>query len=112
MFTRNNQPSRSLRGIIPALALLLCGFALLASSALQATARPSPFTGYAPLATPTAVPDAFLVFVPEPGGPPNGGGVSVGTTFTLDLMLNAGSNADPDGVTAQQSYLTYTYPLL
>lgn len=71
-----------------------------------------------PLATQTVVPtrtpagNAFLEFVPEDGAPPNGGTVNLGDRFVLDLMLNAGSSAPPDGVTAQQSYLTFTYDLI
>ena len=50
-----------------------------------------------------------MVFVPEGSAPPNGGTVTVGDRFVLDLMLNSGTY---DNVTAQQSYLTYTYNLL
>ncbi len=41
--------------------------------------------------------------------PPNGGTTTVGCRFVLDMMVNAGSNAAPDGLTAQQSYMTFTY---
>jgi hypothetical protein len=62
--------------------------------------------------TPTRVRDAFMLLVPEAGGPPNGGAVVVGDRFVLDLMLNAGSYAPPDGATAHQSYMTFTYQLI
>jgi hypothetical protein len=59
--------------------------------------------------------DAFALFQPGTGGtcppPPNGGNVLVGCRFVLNLMINAGSNNgdDPDGgVTAHQTYLTFT----
>lgn len=41
--------------------------------------------------------------------PANGGTTQVGCTFVLDLFVNAGTNAAPEGLTAQQSYLTFTY---
>ena len=50
-----------------------------------------------------------MVFVPEGSAPPNGGTVTVGDRFVLDLMLNSGTY---DNVTAQQSYLTYAANLL
>jgi hypothetical protein len=52
--------------------------------------------------------DAFLHLVPVGNAPPSGGTVSLGVTFTLDLYLNAGSNHPPNGVTAAQSYLTFS----
>ncbi len=57
---------------------------------------------------PTPVRDAFMLFVPQGSAPPNGGTATVGDRFVLELWLNAGSN----NVTAQQSYLTYTYDLI
>src|SRR5438105_3476902 len=58
--------------------------------------------------------DAFLYL--QPGAtagtcpaPANGGTTQVGCTFVLDLMVNAGTNAAPDGLTAQGSYMTFTY---
>ncbi len=57
---------------------------------------------------PTPVRDAFLLFIPQGSAPPNGGTATVGDRFVLELWLNAGSN----NVTAQQSYLTYTYDLI
>src|SRR4051812_36758534 len=41
--------------------------------------------------------------------PANGGTTQVGCRFVLDLMVNAGTNIAPDGLTAQQSYMTFTY---
>ena len=49
--------------------------------------------------------DALLILVPQGSAPPNGGSVTVGARFVLELWLNAGSHVD---TTAQQSYLTYT----
>src|SRR5438270_2067730 len=41
--------------------------------------------------------------------PANGGTTQVGCRFVLDMMVNAGTNAAPDGLTAQQSFMTFTY---
>jgi hypothetical protein len=65
-------------------------------------------------ARPNGIPDAFVFLAPStiPGtcpAPPNGGTVAQGCRFVLDMMVNAGTNAAPDGVTAQQSYLTFTF---
>jgi hypothetical protein len=65
--------------------------------------------------TAQAAPDArdgFAHFVPVAGAPANGGTVSPGTKFTLDLYINAGSNRSPNGATAQQSYMTFNYGVL
>jgi hypothetical protein len=63
-------------------------------------------------ATPTATPPfcagAYHYLRPQGSGPPNGGTVSVGDRFTLDMLVSAG----PDSITAQQAYLTFTYSLL
>ncbi len=56
--------------------------------------------------------DAYLAFVPEGSAPANGGTVNVGDRFVLGLWLNSGSSAPPNGPTAQQSYLTFTYDLI
>src|SRR5205823_5333791 len=62
---------------------------------------------------PNGVPNASAAILPGAAGtcpaPTNGGTTSPGCTFVLDLWINAGSNADPDGITAQQSYLTFTF---
>ncbi len=73
--------------------------------------RPPSITN-TPAPTHTPAGDAYMLFVPQGSAPPNGGTVNVGDRFVLDLMLNAGSSAPPDGVTVQQSYLTYTYNLI
>ncbi len=59
--------------------------------------------------SPTPVADAFLLLVPQPGAPPNGGTVEAQQKFVLDLYVNAGSHPD---VVALQSYLTFTQALL
>jgi hypothetical protein len=65
---------------------------------------------------PSGIPDAFLTIVPGAAGncpaPANGGVTTPGCRFVLDLIVNAGSNAAPDGITAQQSYLTFTHQLI
>src|SRR5437868_7516921 len=38
--------------------------------------------------------------------PAKGGSVALGCRFVLDVMVNAGTNAAPDGLTAQQSFMT------
>ncbi len=44
--------------------------------------------------------------------PANGGATTVGCRFVLDLMVNAGSSVAPNGLTAEQDYLTYSYQLI
>src|SRR4051812_48541488 len=60
--------------------------------------------------------DAFMVIQPGTGGtcaaPANGGTVAFGCRFVFDLMLNAGTNADPEGASVQQSYLTFTHQVV
>src|SRR5207253_527520 len=59
--------------------------------------------------------DAYAFIAPDTGtpgscpAPANGGTTDVGCRFVLDLMINAGTNAAPNGLTAQQSYMTFTY---
>jgi hypothetical protein len=63
--------------------------------------------------TPTVCNNEPLQFLqPEAGAPPNGGTVNVGDRFVLDLMLDARNFAAPNGLTAQQSYMTFTSDLL
>jgi hypothetical protein len=64
-----------------------------------ATATPTP-------ATPC--PGAHHYFTPSSGGPPNGGTISVGQRFTLDMIVSSG----PHTVAGQQGYLTFTHELL
>jgi hypothetical protein len=52
--------------------------------------------------------DAYAHFVPVQGAPASGGTVAAGTKFTLDLLINAGTNRAPNGVTAAQNYMTFT----
>src|SRR5438552_3192241 len=70
--------------------------------------------------SPNAVPitgtlDGFIFMVPDTvtlgtcPAPANGGTTQVGCRFVLDLFVNAGVNQAPDGITAQQSYITFTY---
>lgn len=67
-----------------------------------------------PTNTPTISP-AFLFMVPDTTSvgscpaPPNGGTTQPGCRFVLDLFIDAGMNAAPNGLTAQQSYMTFTY---
>jgi hypothetical protein len=75
-------------------------------AARPATRAPGGLTSTRPV---TGTPDALLFLTPEAGGPPNGGAVTVGTTFTLDLVVNTGSHND---ATAQQSYMTFTFGTL
>src|SRR5207253_1287266 len=71
-----------------------------------------------PASTPTATPTLGVCngshhyLDPEPGAPVNGGTVNVGDRFILDLKIDAGAYAAPDGLTAQQAYMTYTSQLL
>src|SRR3954453_20623406 len=98
------------KGRGPALALLL-GVLLLAVTATAGVvlaARPTDTSeegssggGQAPAAPRTI--DAYAHFAPA--GPLT---VLVGSRFTLDLMVNSGSNA----VTVAQSYVTFTQSLL
>ncbi|MFL5734823.1 MAG: dockerin type I domain-containing protein, partial [Chloroflexia bacterium] len=46
------------------------------------------------------------------GAPPNGGTVTVGDRFVFDLMVDARDYAAPNGLGAQQSYMTFTAGLL
>ncbi len=67
--------------------------------------------------TRTPIPPAFHFLRPGSTAgncpaPPNGGATSVGCRFVLDLMVNAGGNVAPNGLTAQQGYMTYTYQLI
>src|SRR5206468_4275300 len=59
---------------------------------------------------------AYLLLAPGSNGtcpaPPDGGATQVGCTFVLNLLLNAGAYHAPNGATAQQSYLTFTYQLI
>src|SRR5438094_25955 len=109
--------------------VLLITMALAATGAFAGTPRARisqvdsmPLTGagaaVGAIAASPLVTNAFLFLRPStdtPGTcppPTNGGVVAVGCTFALDLMVNAGSNSatvnPPGGVTAQQSYLTFT----
>ena len=56
------------------------------------------------LLAPESSRDGFAHLVPATGAPPNGGQVSRGTTFTVDLYINTGANQD---ATAAQSYITF-----
>jgi hypothetical protein len=53
--------------------------------------------------------DAFAELRPAGNAPQNGGTVSPGTKFTLDLWIDAGTNND---VSSQQSYLTFQNSVL
>src|SRR5438874_809736 len=48
--------------------------------------------------------DAFAYLTPQAGAPGNGGTVSVGTKFTLDLKINTGTNSN---IAASQNYLLF-----
>lgn len=79
--------------------------ALLLSLWLSTAALARP--GDSPSASAPQVPEtqnAFAHFEPQSGAPPNGGTVSVGTRFTLDLKVNTGSN---NNVAASQNYLLF-----
>src|SRR5262245_56487756 len=117
MPTSDGRANPRLRGTLTAL-LLLCALVLLACTTALASApteinsapKIENSTSNIAATTPvTGVRDAFLEFVPQAGGPPNVGSIQVGQRFALDLMLNAGSNDVPNGVTSQQSYLTFTH---
>src|SRR5437660_689200 len=103
--------------VVPALALLL-GFGALAGGASAGRLKDSSgkdianiqSIAHGPARPATA--DGYLIFEPEGSAPPNGGTVNVGDRFVLGLWLDTGSNAPPNGATAQQSYLTYTYDLI
>src|SRR4051812_19011294 len=93
---------------LPALALLF-GFGLSGG----ASANPDP-VATAPNAAPDSpsapsAADAYVELRPRAGAPSNGGTVSPGTKFTLDLILHAGSN---NNLTVQQSYLTFNNAVL
>src|SRR5438552_13157959 len=51
--------------------------------------------------------DAFAHLEPQSGAPANGGTVSVGTKFTLDLKINTGTNSN---IAASQNYLLFDNP--
>lgn len=54
--------------------------------------------------SPRATRNAFAHLSPVNGAPPNGGAITIGTKFTLDLLVNTGSNQD---TTATQNYITF-----
>src|SRR5207248_11380921 len=58
--------------------------------------------------SPESTRDGFAHLEPVGSAPHSGGTVASGTKFTLDLKINAGSNPNSNGVTAAQSYLTFT----
>ncbi len=62
--------------------------------------------------TPGVCNGAYHFFDPQPGAPANGGTVNVGDRFVLDLKVYAALYGAPDGLTAQQAYMTYTSQLL
>ncbi len=62
-----------------------------------------------PTLTPSPCPGATHYLVPEAGAPPNGGTISVGQRFVLDLRVNSGPY---DDLADQEAYLTFDYPLL
>src|SRR5207249_767350 len=73
------------------------------------TSTPTRTPTVTPTPTYTPVRDAYLEIRPQGSAPPNGGTVSVGDRFVLELLLNTGSH---DDVLVHQSYLTFTYSLL
>ncbi len=89
--------------LIPTLALLT-GILLLAGSA---QAQPNASGQLTAVVSPTAVRNGFVHLVPTEGAPAPNGSTTVGTKFILDLYVNVGSNASPNGATAVQSYMTY-----
>ena len=56
--------------------------------------------------------DGYGHLVPVSGAPANGGTVSAGTKFNLELRINTGTNPPPNGITAQQSYMTFNSAVL
>src|SRR5258708_482008 len=92
---------------IPAIVALLAGGGLLTASTSAYAAAPAGAPS-APQSPHTA--DALIYLQPGTGGnctaPANGGTVNAGCRFVLDMWVNAGSNAAPDGVTDAEAYLT------
>jgi hypothetical protein len=91
---------------------LLAALAFIAGNAsARVSSDPKSRSANAPVTT-----DAFALLQPGAAGncaaPPNGGTVMVGCRFVLNLMVNAGGNAAPNGTTAHQDRITYTYSLI
>src|SRR5437868_3893933 len=111
--SESKRASRVWLGIVAMPALLLAlGVATSSAVAHGASGTPSG-RPVGPTPTPTFHVDAFLFLQPSNTtgnclAPSNGGATGVGCRFVFDLMLNAGSNHADNGVTSQQSYLTFT----
>ena len=99
-----------LSAFLPSVALLLgIGLAGGASAGPGGSASaPANSPAQSAPAAPNAA-DAFAHLDPASGAPANNGTVSVGAKFTLNLLINSGSNTN---LTAQQSYLTFNSAVL
>ncbi len=78
------------------------------TSGVSQSATPTHTRTNTPTATPPVCAGAYHYFRPQTGSPSNGGVVRVGQRFTLDMLVSTG----PYDITAQQSYITFTYDVL